>query len=247
MIIGKSLESLLYAWRTQQKIIITDPPYVFRYDDKYTGFDFSWMNAKDAKELWTNLCFAMGMSSLLLFPNNTESIRETETGLDVFTKGSKLKSVKADNVQYFDQKIHGMYDIFDFFDTRSTKPHDKWKITSNDDFVSKINFYISPRVDNRLTKDVVASSVMTEEQLLNPDWGNGIVKIKVLRMMASEGITGPLSIKTENKTYYKKPKIEFYKRVISARVQPLISFGEIHSMKQEKGEAWKMIQRLKAR
>ena len=88
---------------------------------------------------------------------------------------------------------------------------------------------------------------MTPEELLDPDWGNGIVKIKALRMFASEGITGMLSVKTEKTTYYKKPKIEFYKRVVSERWQPMLSFDEIYNMKQEKGEAWRMAQTLKAR
>ena len=114
-------------------------------------------------------------------------------------------------------------------------------------FANRINFYRSPRVDNGITKDFVVSSVMTPEELLDPDWGNGIVKIKALRMFASEGITGMLSVKTEKKTYYKKPKIEFYKRVVSERWQPMLSFDEIYNMKQEKGEAWRMAQTLKAR
>jgi len=205
------------------------------------------MNAKDAKELWTNLCFAMSFSSLLLFPDNVENVRETEEGLDVFTKGSKIKKVPTDNVQYFDQKQDDSYRVYDFFDTRSCRRHDKWEIHGDDNFVNKINFYLSPRVDKGQTKDLVASSLMTHEQLLDPDWGNGIVKLKVMRMLASEGITGHLSVRTEKKTYYKKPKIEFYKRVISDIWTPSMKFEEIYNMEQEKGEAWKMIQKLRAR
>ena len=247
MIVGKSLESLLYAWRTQQRIVLLGPLYVFRFDERYKGYDFSFMNARDAKELWVNLCFTMSFTSLLLFPNNIESVRETEEGIDVFTKGSKIKKIITDNVQYFDQKADDLFNVYDFFDTRSTRIHDKWEIKGEDDFVNKINFYVSPRVDNGSTKDLVASSVMAHEQLLDPDWGNGIVKLKVLRMLASEGITGHLSVRTEKKTYYKKPRIEFYKRVVSARWKPKISFDEIYKMDQVEGEAWKIVQKLKAR
>ena len=247
MIVGRTLESLLYAWRTQQRCILIDPSYVFRFDKEYLGYDFSFMNAKDPKELWVNLCFVMSLSSLLLFPDNIENIRETDTGLDVFTKGSKIKQVKTDSVQYFDQKLDNLLNVYDFFDTRSMRVHDKWEIEEEGLFANRINFYKSPRVDNGITKDFVVSSVMTPEELLDPDWGNGIVKIKALRMFASEGITGMLSVKTEKKTYYKKPKIEFYKRVVSERWQPMLSFDEIYNMKQEKGEAWRIAQTLKAR
>ena len=205
------------------------------------------MNAKDPKELWVNLCFVMSLSSLFLFPDNIENIRETDTGLDVFTKGSKIKQIKTDSVQYFDQKLDNLLNVYDFFDTRSMRVHDKWEIEEEGLFANRINFYKSPRVDNGITKDFVVSSVMTPEELLDPDWGNGIVKIKALRMFASEGITGMISVKTEKKTYYKKPKIEFYKRVVSERWQPMLSFEEIYNMKQKKGEAWRMAQTLKAR
>ena len=88
---------------------------------------------------------------------------------------------------------------------------------------------------------------MTREQLLDPSYGNGIAKIKVLRMLKSEGITGPMSVRTEKKIYYKNPKIEFFERVTSERSKPLHSFEDIYNMKQTEGEAWKMIQKLKAR
>ena len=247
MIIGKTLESLLYAWRTQQRCILLDPLYVSRFDKEYLGYDFSFMNAEDPKQLWVNLCFVMSLSSLLLFPDNVESIRETETGLDVFTKGSKIKQIKTNDVQYFDQKADNLLNVYDFFDTRSMKVHDKWEILGEDDFVRRINFYVSPRVDKVTTKDFVASSIMTPEQLLSPDWGNGIVKLKALRMFNSEGITGMLSVRTETKTYYKKPKVEFYKRIVSERWQPSLSFKQIFNMNQEKGEAWKMAQTLRVK
>ena len=247
MIIGNTLESLLYAWRTQQRIIIIGSPYIFRFDKRYAGLDFSFMNAKDPKELWVNLCFAMSLSSLLLIPANVENIRETETGIDVFTSGSKIKQIKAHNVQYFDQKHDNLLNVYDFFDTRSMKAHDTWELVDKEGFANRINFYSSPRVDNGITKDFVVSSTMTPEQLLNPDWGNGIVKLKALRMFSSAGLTGMLSVKTENKTYYKKPKVEFYKRVVSERWRPMLSFKEIYNMEQERGEAWKMVQTLKAR
>ena len=150
-------------------------------------------------------------------------------------------------MKYFDQKLDNLLNVYDFFDTRSMRVHDKREIEEEGLFANRINFYRSPRVDNGITKDFVVSSVMTPEELLDPDWGNGIVKIKALRMFASEGITGMLSVKTEKKTYYKKPKIEFYKRVVSERWQPMLSFDEIYNMKQEKGEAWRMAQTLKAK
>jgi len=140
-----------------------------------------------------------------------------------------------------------MFDVYDFFDTRSMRVHNKTEILDSDDFVRQINFYPSPRSSVAVTKDLVTSSRMTPEQLLDPSYGNGIVRLKTLRMLKAEGITGPLSVKTEKKTYYKKPKIEFFKRVVSERTKPLYSFDEVYKLKQIEGEAWKMIEKLRAR
>lgn len=229
------------------RCIIHDPLYSHRFDKDYEDYDFSFMNSKDPRELWSNLSFAMAMSSLLLVPNNVESTREEEGGITVVTKGSRIKKFKTDGVIYFDEVIPNTVDVYDFFDTRSTRVHDKTEILDSDDFVRQINFYPSPRSSVAVTKDLVTSSRMTTEQLLDPAYGNGIVRLKTLRMLKSEGITGPMSVKTEKKTYYKKPKIEFFKRVVSERTKPLYSFSEVYGLKQIEGEAWKMIEKLRAR
>ena len=188
----------------------------------------------------------MALSSLLLFPGNVESIREEDDGIAVITKGSRIKKLKTNSLTYFDEKIPDSFDVYDFFDTKLMRRHDRDELLGKDDFVSQINFYKSRR-DSVSTKDLVSSSRLTREQLLDPSYGNGIAKIKVLRMLKSEGITGPLSVRTEKKIYYKNPKIEFFERVVSERSKTLHSFKEIYSMKQTEGEEWKMIQKLKAR
>ena len=247
MIIGRSLSSLLYCWRTQTRCIIHDPLYPHRFDKNYEGYDFSFMNSNDPRELWSNLCFAMAMSSLLLLPDNVESIREEDNGLTVITKGFRTKRFNTDKIIYFDEKVPNKFDVYDFFDTRSMKRHTTSEILDNDDFVRQINFYPSPRSSVAVTKDLVTSSKMTHEQLLDPSYGNGIAKIKALRMLKAEGITGPLSVKTETKTYYKRPKIEFFKRMVSEITKPLYCFDEVYKLEQLEGEAWKTIERLRVR
>lgn len=247
IVIGRSLSCLLYCWRKQIRCIIHDPLYPHRFDRDYEGHDFSFMNSRDPRDLWSNLCFAMAMSSLLLLPNNVESIREEDDGIAVATKGSRIKRFKADKIIYFDEAVPNTIDVYDFFDTRSMRVHNKTEILDSDDFVRQINFYPSPRSSVAVTKDLVTSSRMTTEQLLDPSYGNGIVRLKTLRMLKSEGITGPLSVKTEKKTYYKKPKIEFFKRIVSERTKPLYSFSEVYKLKQIEGEAWKMIEKLRVR
>ena len=247
MIIGKTLESLLYAWKTQQKCIIFEPVYINRHDKKYSILDYDNLNASNAYEYWANLCFCMSLTGLLLYPNNIENIREGDKTLTIATKRSRIVTLNPNTIIWFDEVLKNSFDVYDYFDVRSSKHHQITAINDSSDFVKTINFFPSPRVGATKTKDLVASSVMTREQLLSPDWGNGIVRLKVLRMMDSKGITGSLSLRTENKTYYKKPKISFYKRVVSQKVETLHSLEDITNMKQVKGDAWKTVQILKAK
>ena len=246
MIVGRSLSCLLYCWRTQARCIIANPIEPNRFDKDYSGYDLSFANAKDAKELWVNLCFSMAMSSLLLFPDNVESIREEDGGIAVITKGARIKKIKTNTLIYFDEEIKDSFDVYDFFDTKLMRKHQQYELLDSDDFVKQINFYKSPR-DSVPTKDLVASSRMTREQLLDPSYGNGIAKIKVLRMLKAVGITGPMSVRTEKKIYYKNPKIEFYERVVSGRTKPLHTFKDAYNMTQIEGEEWTMIQKLRER
>lgn len=188
----------------------------------------------------------MAMSSLLLFPDNVESMREEPDGITVVTKGARIKNVKTDSLIYFDEEIKDSFDVYDFFDTKLMRRHEQDELLDSDDFVKQINFYKSPR-DSVSTKDLVTSSRMTREQLLDPSYGNGIAKIKALRMLKSEGITGPMSVRTEKKIYYKNPRIEFFERVVSERVKPLHSFEDVYNMRQIEGEEWIMIQKLRER
>ena len=272
MIICRSLESLLYAWRTQQKCVVYDPTYINRHEDKYKVLDYENLNSCNAYEYWANLCFCMSMTGLLLCPNNIESLREDDGQLTLATKRSKIVKLNLDKINVFREYtgqsgridilietknfvvvcsilsiFKDSYSVYDYFDVRSAKPHNISLINGDDHFVKKINFFPSPRIGANQTKDLVASSVMTREQLLSPDWGNGIVRLKVLRMMDSEGITGSLSVRTETKAYYKKPKINFYKRIVSDKITPLYSLKDIVEMKQIKGEPWKTIQILKTK
>lgn len=189
----------------------------------------------------------MSLTGLLICPNNVENIREDEGELTIATKRSRVVRLRPNNIVWFDSPVKDSFDVYDYFDVRSARPHDIYLIEDSDDFVRSVNFFPSPRAGANKTKDLVASSRMTHKQLLSPDWGNGIVRLKVLRVMASKGITGNLSMRTENKTYYKKPKIDFFKRVVSDRVVPLYTLQEVVNMEQNKGESWKTAQILKVK
>ena len=245
LIIGQSLESLLYAWRTQTKIVVKDPEYVFRHDRNLLDYDFSFVNAKNPKQLYNNLTFSLAVTSLLLCPDNVSNIREANGEVNIITKGNRRVVLQADEILYFDKQTD-LYNVYDFYDTREMSRTNTSVLTdSEEDFVYQINLYNSPRADHNRSKDIVAASRMTLDQLLSADYGQGIAMLKILRMFKSEGINGKFAWERKGTRYYKRPKLEFYRRVASPILEPKYSFNKVYNMKQQKEKPWKTLEILR--
>ena len=242
IVIGRSLSCLLYCWRTQTKCLIKDPEYVFRFDKRYEGYDFSFVNATNPKQLWANLSFVLSLSSLMMFPNNVSSYRYDDNTLTVITKGNKRVETKFRNLQMFDKELDSLM-VYDFFDVKELQPHNVDRMGDESQFLGQLDFYRF----SGTSRGLVGSSKMTQQQLLDPDLGQGIAKLKALRMIKNEGLVGKFSREHKGKKYYKRPKIEFHKRVVTPMVQSQLTFDEVYRMPQIKGEAWKMIETLKTR
>lgn len=247
LIIGRSLESLLYAWRTQTKIVVQDPEYVFRHDLKLLDYDFGFMNADDPKQLYNNLTFALGLTSLMICPNRISNIRKYKKEVNIITIGNKRVTLHVDELIRFDKETK-IFNVYDFFDTREMSMNDSTMlIDPEDDFIYQLNLYKTPRVEHNKTKDLVGASRMSMDQLLSPDYGQGIAMIKILRMLKSAGINGKFAWQRKNKRYYKRPKIEFFRRVTSQSLRPKYSLEEIYNMEQAKEKPWKTLETLRKR
>lgn len=246
LIIGCSIESLLYAWKTQTKIVVKDPEYVFRHDRRFSNLDLSFMNAENPKQFYNNLVFALSLTSLMLCPDNVATIREEDDAVNIVTKGSRKLVLHPNEIIYFDKETD-VFNVYDYFDTREMTRNGISQLTDDDDFIYQLDLYKSPRSCNTRSRDMVGSSRMTHEELLSPDLGQGIAMIKTLRMLKAAGVTGKFAMERKGKRYYKKPRIEFYRRVVSRQLKPKFSLKKIYNMKQEQGEAWKMLEKLRKR
>ena len=247
IIIGGSLESMLYAWRTQTKILVQEKKYVFRFDGKFFPTTFPDFECDNPKRLSSNLSFALSLGGLMPYGGNIENIRVSKDHIRVVTKGNRRVEIEADDVIHFDKNLKD-YWVYDFFDSRQLRAHEINEILDDtDQFVKKINFYLSPRATNGVTKDFIGSSNLTHKQLLSPDYGPGIAKLKVMRMLKEAGLKGPLSQVYKGKKYYRNPKIEFHKRVVAQRYEPMYSFNTIYNMNQQEGKPWKTFKTLKNR
>ena len=236
---------MLYAWRTQTKILVKEKKYVFRFCENFFPTTFPDFECENPKRLSSNLSFALSIGGLMPYGGNIENIRQEDDCLKIITKGNRRVEIEAEEIIHFDKYLKD-YWVYDFFDSRQMRAHEVNEIFDDtDEFIKKINFYMSPRAANGTTKDFIGSSNLSHKQLLSPDYGPGIAKLKVMRMLKSAGLKGPFSQVYKGKEYYKKPKIEFHKRVIAQMYEPLYDFETIHNMEQQKEKAWKTFETLK--
>lgn len=242
MIVGQTLETLLYAWRLQKKCILLEPFCFHELDERYRGFDFSEFNANDTEELINNLMFMMSMSSLLMYQGDVSNIRAHDSM--IVTKRGTLIPVDTE-IEYFDGQQTDCSIVYDAFHWRVGKSHDVMELESDGDFCKRIVFYQSKRQCVRSsTKDFTVVSKMTNQQVTDPDYSQGMVRIKTQRMFKENDIKGEFSYRNGDKEYYKKVKFDFADRVVVPILKQKMIFKEVFNMRQVEGEAWKTWKKL---
>jgi hypothetical protein len=136
------------------------------------------------------------------FYDNVESIRIEDNILNIVTKDSRVINIEFDKATIFDEEgLIGIeppekieqpqYIVLDWFNVRSGMCHDQERIESTSDFVKCIHFYPSDRIDGAHDKkDLVAISILSEDQLYDIAYSEIYVKFKVLHLMQEAGIAG---------------------------------------------------------
>ena len=244
IIIGRTPSCLLFSWRTQTPCILTHQLTYHRCDPQFENLDFSEFNTNDPVEMIANLSFIMGFTGLLLQPSNVQNLRIDEN-INLITNNNRTIVYDAEPL-IFDGKQERVFDVYDEFYWRRGTAHDVDVLTSRERFCRKINFYSSRRKGVRSdTKDLTVASIMDENQLLDPDYGNGMVRLKALRMMDKAGLKGQLGMIKNGKEYYKRIKMDFHSREAIPRFKQMKTFKEVFELEQQKEKPWKMFETLR--
>ena len=242
MIVGRTLTSLLYAWRLQKKCILLEPLLFHTLSDEYDGINFEEFGVDNAEELLNNLLFIMGVTNLLLYQGEVASFRPEDN--TIVTNRNTRRKLEGE-IEIFDGEELDEYEVFDSFYWRAGLPHDRKIVETDDDFCSRIVFYESKRNGTRsVVKDFTVVSRMTYEQLVSPDYSNGMARIKTQRIFKSEDIKGSFVMQKGDKRYYRKVEFDFASRKAVPRIEQKMNFKEVFQMKQEEGEEWTMWKRL---
>jgi hypothetical protein len=182
---------------------------------------------------------------LLIEGGNVAGLRPDDKKL--ITKGNRRITLSTD-VEIFDAKNTGFNEVFDAFHWRSGQSHETTRIDSDDNFCNRVLFYESNRNGvNWRTKDFTSVSHLTDKEVLDAEYGQGIARIKTARMLKAEGLKGDYAWSNGDKKYYKSIKFDFAGREVLPRVEQKLTFKKVWEMKQVEGEPWKMWKRLISR
>jgi hypothetical protein len=234
-IVGRTISALLYAWRLQRRCILLEPFLYHTLSEEFEDIDFSEFNVKNGEEFTQNLLFITGLTSLLIEGGNVAGLRPDDKKL--ITKGNRRITLSTD-VEIFDAKNTGF----------NGQSHETTRIDSDDNFCNRVLFYESNRNGvNWRTKDFTSVSHLTDKEVLDAEYGQGIARIKTARMLKAEGLKGDYAWSNGDKKYYKSIKFDFAGREVLPRVEQKLTFKKVWEMKQIEGDAWKMWKRLISR
>ena len=219
IVIGSSLESVLFASRTNCTLILNkvSPPEIYEAEDL---------------ETWNQITFLLSMTGKIPMSDKVSTIRiiEEDKKIKVFTPSNRMVEFACDEVFVFDdENVEGLpvpttkqknpkKKILDWVNVRAGMLHEFQLIETGDEFVSEIHFYKSPRIDgDHEHKDLVAISYLTEEQIKDHSYSDLMTLYKAKEMMKSQGIRGPRNGRDTNnpeKYKYYDVKLEMNRREI---------------------------------
>lgn len=192
VVLGSTIEALRFASRHQLPVISiqSEPPHRFRKD--YVEGEFF--------RLW----FLLSLSGKMIFDDKAESIKIIEEGkAKVSTQAGFLFSVSYNKMYVFsDKEVYGLptpisyagtsCEVIDWVDVRSGMTHEHDRLESASDFVKRVLFYPTERLDGHHPdkKDLAAISYLTLEQINSSEYSELYARFKAEEMMRQAGIRG---------------------------------------------------------
>jgi hypothetical protein len=186
----------------------------------------------------------MSLSGNLLTPHDVESLTIKDDRLDIFSgRPTRKYSFSFQNLIFFN--THGLRNIeyeyleekefvvYDWINIRGGCKHEYDILESKDDFVRRIFFYPSDRIDgNNNFKDAVAISHLNEDQLADYNFSDTMARFKVKKIMKDAGIRGPKNGLNPNypdrspeKYKFRPIKVEYFGRQIK-KTHPGVKFED---------------------
>jgi len=250
IIIGGSLESLLYSFVSEIPIFINEELIPFDIEKIENVDDFKFLGYEgeiQKSELWQRLTFLLSMNGLIVVPNFIKNIRNERKSLVISTSDNSRIKINYSKKIDFDKISTSSVNVYDWFDVRSGSVHEYDTIEDKGSrFVNKLFFYPSRRIGQTSNKkDVVAFSKIRSNTLLDYESSESYVRLKALKMMKEKGIRGtPNGFNKKGIRLHYAIKIEHSHREIIKNYKPLYSIEEILNKRKRSGETWNLTKKL---
>ena len=230
IVVGSCLRAVLFAFNNGYPIFFTKARRPFRFDylEPETDLDClktpTWptksLTTFEAEEkigtpkeiLWERMIFLLSMVGKAPLSSFCKRIRCTGNRVVCSNEYSKIMEFRFNKCFYFgDDGSSGFvektnldedtYICYDYIAFNSGGKHEIDYITTGDDFVSKIWFYSSDRIDgNTPVRDACAVSKLTKQQLQSFDFSETMARFKVLKVMKDNKMRGKFNGYTKKGT-----------------------------------------------
>ena len=252
LIIGGSLNALLYAWYTGATLVSIDSvePYFFERFEAFTdltqiGFENSTQTLQMPKgsidvgikksEVWKKIYFLLAIGGQAPIPNTAQSLRVEDNMVKIVTSHSRVARFKFNKLKIFDASQVGAlskksslrkYKILDWLWVNTGMAHDIDFIKNRDNFVKEMHFYEYTKRKGKPFKNLVAVSYLSGKQLDEYYYSDTYVKFKVEEMMKSVGIKGRRNGYRNGVAYHLNVKVTPEKREIISTDEYDLDLGE---------------------
>jgi len=219
IVIGSSIEAVLYAFVNNYPIFFAEEHRPFRFDFLDPHVDLSCLKIPGAAKslttfgsskivgyskelLWEKLLFLLSVEGRSPLSNLCGTIRYDGDTVVCSNEYSKIMEFTFNECFYFidrnatgfvEQKIldEDRYICYDYIAFNKGGKHEVDYIETGDDLVREIWFYPSDRIDgNTPVKDACAVSVLNQEQYLDFDYSQTMARFKTVHEMESRGMKG---------------------------------------------------------
>ncbi len=234
VVVGWGLESLVYSFYRNCPVILTKdlPPHPFEVLQDEEA-QLSCHVGENKLELYNFLIFNLSMNGLLPFGGQVAKTEEKEGGLYVVSKNALSCLFVTPVLKKIQPQVHEEKKVVvDWINVRSGLRHEYECIENTSDFAKYILFYPSKRIDGSAAsnlKDLAVVSHMADEEILDSNYSQFHVRMKVAEIMKEAGIRGPKNGVGPSGQRYRPLLLENYKREVFPLVISKIEIPPIAS------------------
>jgi len=220
VVIGSNLASLMFAYIQNATYIQNTiaAPYPFDYFAPTLNLEFldisnttAFITSHDGPqevglsrlEVWNKLLFKIALEGRVPFYGESVNIRIKNNTLVVVREGTTRFYLEFENLFLFDDEgIFGLSGtktktletckVVDWYDVNEGAIHPLDIIETGDEFVSKINFYPSQRIDGNAKecKDLASVSYMSADKLFDIEYSDLYSRLKTVHVLKENQIFG---------------------------------------------------------